>query len=100
MFEQQIKYRRFLPGFASLIVLLLLLIGRPHGVSAQVLYGTLTGSITDSSGAVVPNIPVTVTNEATAETRTTNTDSSGNYRFVNMLPAAYTIAVNPAETFA
>ncbi|HEX3469727.1 MAG TPA: carboxypeptidase-like regulatory domain-containing protein, partial [Silvibacterium sp.] len=46
---------------------------------AQVLYGTLTGTITDKSGAVVPNANVTLTNQDTGQVRTTTSNGQGDY---------------------
>jgi hypothetical protein len=53
--------------------------------------GTILGTVTDPSGAVVPGIAVKAKNNATNETREFTTDSSGNYQF-NALPSGtYTI---------
>lgn len=68
--------------------------------SAQVLYGTLTGTIADKSGAVVPNITVMLTNQGTGESRTTTTTSAGQYRFGDVLQGTYTIAVPRTGNFA
>jgi hypothetical protein len=71
-------------------------------VKAQVLYGTLTGTITDKSGAVVPNATVTVTNQGTGAARTTTASGQGDYRVSNLLPGTYTLSVQQAgfEGFA
>jgi hypothetical protein len=53
----------------------------------------LQGVVQDPSGAVVPKATVTLVNSATQATRTTATDDSGNYRFVNLAPGAYRLAV-------
>jgi hypothetical protein len=39
------------------------------GMHAQVLYGTITGQVTDPTGASIPNATITVTNQANGETR-------------------------------
>jgi hypothetical protein len=41
----------------------------------------LAGTITDPSGASLPNVSVTITNNATGQSRTTTTGSDGSYRF-------------------
>lgn len=46
---------------------------------AQTITGTITGVVTDPSGAVIPNATVTVTNTATNVTHTTKTDRRGAY---------------------
>ena len=53
--------------------------------------GTITGTITDPSGAVVAGVKVTVTNIATNATQSTMTNSSGAYLFSDMQPVTYTI---------
>jgi hypothetical protein len=63
---------------------------------AQVLYGSLTGTVTDSAGAVIPNAAVTVTNQGTGEVRATKSDAQGNYELLDVLPGAYTVSVKVA----
>ena len=41
--------------------------------------GLITGVVTDSTGAVIPNATVTVTNTATGFTRVAQTNADGNY---------------------
>src|SRR5215471_747666 len=62
--------------------------------SAQVLYGSVVGTIEDQSGAVVPNATVTITNKQTGVTRETASDAGGRYSVVNVLPALYDIKVS------
>ena len=61
---------------------------------AQSTYGTILGTVTDASGAVIPNVQVTVQHQATGEQRTAPTDNSGDYLFVNMDPGTYTITAS------
>jgi hypothetical protein len=63
---------------------------------AQVLYGTLTGTITDKSGAVVPNVNVTLTNQDTGQVRTTSSNGQGDYLVSNLLQGTYTISLQQA----
>jgi hypothetical protein len=46
--------------------------------------GTIAGSVTDSTGAVVLGATVTITNPVSQYTRSTSTDAAGNYQFVNV----------------
>jgi hypothetical protein len=64
--------------------------------SAQVLYGSLVGTITDQSKAVVPNATVKVTNTETGLTRETTADSSGNYSVPNLLEGDYNLQISAA----
>lgn len=60
---------------------------------AQVLYGTLTGTVTDTSGAVVPDAQVTALAVQTGVSQTATTDSAGIYRFTALLPGTYKVTV-------
>ncbi len=55
---------------------------------------TITGTITDASGAVIPGVKVTVTNTATNATQSTETNSAGVYFFSDMPPATYTLTAS------
>src|ERR1035438_8216635 len=68
--------------------------------SGQVLYGTLTGTVTDKSGAVIPKLTVSLTNQGTGEARTVVTSSVGEYRFGDVLPGTYTVAIARNGNFA
>ncbi|MBX6358698.1 MAG: TonB-dependent receptor [Acidobacterium ailaaui] len=61
--------------------------------SAQVLYGSLTGTVTDSSGAAINAVQVTALDVHTGTSQTTTTDSNGIYRFSTLLPGTYKITV-------
>jgi hypothetical protein len=51
----------------------------------------LSGTITDPSGAAVPNVTVTLTNADTNQARTANTGSDGVYKFSLIPPGRYNI---------
>ncbi len=74
-----------------LMFLLGLALLAPGLTSAQSIYGTLVGVVTDSSGGVVPGATVTVTSTSTGEVRTLTTDSQGAYRATNLSPGEYTV---------
>jgi outer membrane receptor protein involved in Fe transport len=60
---------------------------------SQAVNATLLGTVTDSSGAIVPNAKVIVTEVNTAVSRTGQTNESGNYTFPDMVPGQYSISV-------
>ena len=70
----------------------LLTLGAVCGYS-QAVNATLLGTVTDSSGASVPNAKVVVTETNTGVNRTGQTNESGNYAFPDMAPGQYSIAV-------
>jgi hypothetical protein len=78
---------------AALIALLLFVL--PFGrLSAQIDTGGVTGTVKDSSGAIVPNAHVTLTANATSVARATNSTSTGTYVFDSVPPGNYTIEVS------
>ena len=50
--------------------------------------GSITGSVRDSSGAVIPNAKVTLKETDTGSTRGTETNASGNYAFPDLPPGS------------
>jgi hypothetical protein len=72
----------------------------PSNAAAQVLYGTLTGTVTDASHAAVPNAPVTVLNQGTGATRTTTANSQGEYTIQDLQPGTYSVIVEQTAGFS
>jgi hypothetical protein len=62
-------------------------------VYAQVAGATLAGTLTDSSGAVVPNANVSIKNKGTGVAREITTDSAGFYSAPNLLPGVYDVTI-------
>jgi hypothetical protein len=60
-------------------------------VGAQTIFGRISGTVKDASGAVVPAATVTVTNTATNLTRTATTDADGFYTVTNLPVGTYTV---------
>lgn len=60
---------------------------------AQADTSSLSGTITDPSGAVLPNAKVTAHNEATGQDRSVTTSASGSYTIPNLVTGNYTIRV-------
>ncbi len=59
----------------------------------QAVFGSIAGTITDPSGAAVPNAKVTVTDEAKGTTDQATTNESGNYTVTHLIPDPYTVRV-------
>jgi hypothetical protein len=79
------------------LVLSLVILGVSSLASAQELGATLTGSVSDPSGALVPNATVLVHSEDTnADTRTVVTNNSGGFNITNLPAGRYSVTVNIA----
>jgi hypothetical protein len=63
---------------------------------AQTIDGTLRGTVTDPSGAVVSGAKVTATNTGTGISKETTTSSSGTFNIPNLLVGTYTVTVEGA----
>ncbi len=61
---------------------------------AQVVGATLTGTVTDASGGVIPNAQITATNTATGVSREATADAAGFYLIPNLLPGSYEVRVS------
>ena len=65
----------------------------PQSLHAQADLGTLSGIVTDASGATIANATVTVTNIATGAVRTSKTNSKGEYTVTQLNPADYNVSI-------
>ena len=76
------RHMFFLNSLASLLILSLLASGQSTG-------GRIIGQVSDSTGAVVGGVTVTLINEATGVSRDTKTNDAGDYTFVEVPPGSY-----------
>src|SRR5580658_6235049 len=94
LFGNQIHGR--LSGYTPLLLIAVsgLLLACSPPLLAQVSTADLLGTVTDPSGAVVPNAQVTLTNTATRQKRQAPTNPSGEYIFSLLQRGRYSITVN------
>lgn len=85
--------RQFVYIGAPLSVLLISL-APLSSTHAQVLYGSLTGNVTDSTGAVVSGARVEALNTGTNVSKVTTTNDSGVYQFSDLLPGVYKVIIS------
>jgi len=86
------KYDQVWHRLLWLALVAILLIATAPNVAAQNA-ATLTGTVTDPTGAVIPKANVTMTNEATADVRRTVTNSDGYFTFAAVPAGAYTVTI-------
>jgi hypothetical protein len=81
-------------GIALLLATILL--GFSDPVCGQAVNATLLGSVTDSSGAAVANVKITITETNTGISRLSQTNESGNYVVPDLPPGTYTVTAELA----
>ena len=77
-------------AYGSAIGLLLWLYS-PAPVSGQAVYGSIVGTVTDSTGAAVPKAKVTVVDVGKGVSYTTSTNESGNYSQTHLIAGTYEV---------
>ncbi|HWO35076.1 MAG TPA: TonB-dependent receptor, partial [Candidatus Acidoferrum sp.] len=73
------------------VLLVVVLFSVVVNLHAQVAGGTISGTVTDSSGRVINKVEITITNVATGVTRVVTTNDEGFYSAPNLLPGTYEV---------
>ena len=84
------KWSRLLYGILPALLVIGLIGFSPSTLKAQVT-ATLSGTVTDPSGSVIPGAAVILTNEATRQVISVTTNGAGLYAFPSLVPGTYTI---------
>jgi len=88
--------KKYLPKFLFVFVILAIC-GLP--VFGQVTAGSIVGTVTDPTGAVVPNATVTAKNKATGKESTSTTSDSGNFNIPQVSAGLFTVTVQATSGF-
>ena len=94
--HMNVRGRNPMIAFALQLLCLLAILHISSPLRAQSFYGSIVGTVTDTSGAVVPDATVTVTNIGTDEKQTAQSDAEGKISFVNLVPAKYRVEATKA----
>jgi hypothetical protein len=70
--------------------------GGGNRAQAQTSYGTVVGTVSDTTGATVRGASVTLANEGTGASATATTGDAGTYNFIDLNPGFYTLTVAQA----
>src|SRR5947209_7565012 len=81
----------------ALLVAAALILSAPTFAQSLGSAGTVSGSVVDPNGAVVPNATVTISNPITGYKRTANTGADGSFRFNDVPPNTYELSVSAAD---
>jgi len=68
-----------------------------HPAQAQGVYGSIVGTVTDSTGAVVPNATVVITDTNKGTAQTVQTNASGEYAASRLVPDTYSVKASSGE---
>ncbi len=79
--------------FASLLAIPILATASPY-VLAQATIGSVTGTITDTTGAAIPNAKVQLSNNVSGLSRTATADAGGQFRFTNIPADPYRLSAS------
>ena len=74
------------------LALLVLSLSGLYGFAQSVTSGDLTGTVTDTSGAVIPQATVTLKSTSEGTSQTTVTNQSGSYHFSLLKPGNYVVS--------
>ncbi len=85
------KYRNRHWSLGVLVLLLSIACCIPQAAVAQQATATVTGTVTDPSGAAIPNAQVQLTNVETGVVRKTGTNNVGSYTFPSVVPGTYSM---------
>jgi len=88
-------HKRSQPWSAACISLICLLLSAPAWSQASY-SAQIRGVVKDQSGALVPNVTITITNDATGISETSRSDDHGLYVLTGLRPAVYTIKADAA----
>src|SRR5579864_5085798 len=88
--------QRFFATVYAVVLLSLLATAFIPTASGQTTFGTITGTVTDPTGALIPSVPVTVTNDDTGVTRKASTGANGVYTIVDLQPGTYKLHAEAA----
>jgi hypothetical protein len=88
---KKMKTRKYLKYIIALPMMLLAIAGSAEAQS--IVTGALSGTVTDSTGAVIADATVTLVSESTQETQTATTGPNGTFQFSLLKPGRYDVTV-------
>jgi hypothetical protein len=91
--ETRIRGKRLLGSLRAGWLVLLCLLFTGSAMAQLSGKGAITGSVKDSSGAVIPGAAVSATNGTTGLATTTQSTATGDYTFANLDPGIYSLTV-------
>ncbi len=87
------RLRAFRPGASRFVLPTALLLATPAAFYAQVTTATLSGTVQDASGSVIPNALVTLKSALNGDTRTSQSDGAGLFAFPSIPSGDYQVTI-------
>jgi hypothetical protein len=88
-----LKYFRAFLLSASLLGSLAITTLTPPAAMAQADLGSVSGVVTDASGAIIPKASITITNKDTSAVHTATSNSKGEFNITQLVPATYIVTI-------
>ena len=83
--------------FATRVMMLLSVVGLltlPQAAFGQAIYGSIFGTVTDTTGAIVPGATITVTDESKGTSVTVQSNGTGDFTVEHLIPDVYDVKVD------
>ena len=82
--------------YALLVAVALCICKSTYTAQAQAIYGSVYGTVTDKTGAAIPNATITVTDESKGTSVQVTSNESGEYTVPNLIPDVYDVKASAA----
>lgn len=80
-------------GLCTLTLTVIVFLFAPSPAAAQVLYGSIVGTVRDASNAPVPGAAIRITDTATNQSRETTSNDSGEFSFASLEAGVYDLTI-------
>src|SRR4051794_17833399 len=84
---------RFKSSVNGMLFSLIIVLVCAFVAAAQSITGSISGTVTDSTGGVIPDATVTIIHEQTGDSRNVTTNDEGRFSFSAIQPGIYTVKV-------
>ena len=82
--------------YALLLAVALCMCNSTYTAQAQAIYGSVYGTVTDKTGAAIPNATITVTDQSKGTAVQVTSNQSGGYTVPNLIPDVYDVKASAA----
>jgi hypothetical protein len=91
--DQMLNFKKIVPT-GLLLAVVCLLVGGVRSAYGQAVYGSVYGTVKDTSGAVIKGATITVTDEQKGTSQTAQSNDSGDWSVGHLIPDTYTVKID------